>query len=74
MQNPAKVMLADDQTMSREGLAELLASRGSIDVVILHVESPLGKAEDTLSSTWSSPSSPPSPGTSARPSWSYYWG
>jgi DNA-binding NarL/FixJ family response regulator len=49
MQNPPKVMLADDQTMSREGLAELLASRGSIDVVILQVESPLGKAKDTLS-------------------------
>lgn len=49
MQNPAKVMLADDQTMFREDLAELLASRGRIDVVILQIESPLGKDRDTLS-------------------------
>jgi DNA-binding NarL/FixJ family response regulator len=33
MQSPAKVMLADDQTMFREGLAELLNSRGDMDVV-----------------------------------------
>ena len=33
MLSPAKVMLADDQTMFREGLAELLNSRGDMDVV-----------------------------------------
>jgi len=32
-QSPVRVMLADDQTMFREGLAELLISRGGMDVV-----------------------------------------
>jgi DNA-binding NarL/FixJ family response regulator len=32
-QSSVKVMLADDQTMFREGLAELLVSRGGMDVV-----------------------------------------